>query len=346
LEKVGGSSNAFTSPDITNYYITLPAINLETAFWLESDRMMSLLITEKTLEVQRKVVIEEFKQRYLNQPYGDVWIHLRSLAYKVHPYRWQTIGRDISHIEQATLADVQTFFQKYYCPNNAIMVVAGNVRFSEVVRLAEKWFADIPMGEVPARNLPQEPIQTEARFLEVEADVPASVIYKSYHTVPRNHPDYYATDVLSNLLGGNKSSRLYETLVKKQKIFTSVGAFISGSLDTGLFTISGRLNKNVSLQEADRAIEQLLAELQDTLPPQERELQKIKNQAETDLELSETELLTRAMNLAFMALLGDTQLVNREKELLQAVTQEKVHQLAKGLLQKERCSTLYYKARA
>ncbi|GAB4337495.1 MAG: pitrilysin family protein [Flammeovirgaceae bacterium] len=345
LQKVGGSNNAFTSPDITNYYITLPSNNLETAFWLESDRMMHLLLNPKALEVQRKVVIEEFKQRYLNQPYGDVWLHFRPLCYQVHPYKWQTIGKDISHIEQASLEDVKDFFDKYYCPNNAILVVAGNVDTTEVIHLTEKWFGDIPQGNVPKRNLPQEPEQTSARFLQIEANVPTSMIYKAYHTCQRNHPDYYATDLLSDLLGRSKSSRLFETLVKEKKIFSSISAYISGSIDTGIFTISGKVNKGVSLEEADAEIVKVIEELQTNNPPQERELQKIKNQAETILLMSEMEVLNRAMNLAYSALLGDADLINKEGEQIQSVTTSKVHEIAKKILRPEKCSTLYYKAK-
>jgi predicted Zn-dependent peptidase len=345
LQKVGGSNNAFTSPDITNYYITLPSSNLETAFWLESDRMMHLTLNPKSLEVQQKVVIEEFKQRYLNQPYGDVWLHLKPLCYHVHPYKWQTIGKDIAHIEQATLDDVKDFFEKYYCPNNAILVVAGNVNTKEVIRLTERWFGDIPKGNVPVRNLPQEPEQTSARFLEVETNVPISMIYKAYHTCKKQHADYYATDLLSDLLGRSKSSRLFEKLIKEKEIFSSIGAYISGSMDTGLFTISGKVNKEIDIEEADAELVKVIEELQTVSPPQERELQKIKNQAETSLLMSEMEILNRAMNLAYSTLLGDANLVNKEGEQIQAVTATKVHQIAQNILQKEKCSTMYYKSK-
>lgn len=342
LQQVGGENNAFTSNDITNYYLTLPAANLETGFWLESDRMMALSFKEESLEVQRKVVIEEFKQRYLNQPYGDVWLKLRPLAYKVHPYRWATIGKDISHIENATLDDVKDFFYKYYLPNNAILVVSGNVRTLEVQKLCEKWFEPIPAGKRPLRSLPKEPTQTEARFEEIVADVPVNAIYKAYHCCEKKSEKFYATDILSEILGNGKSSRLYENLVKNKQMFSSLNAYLTGSMDNGLFCISGKLNEGVDFLQAEKAIEQEIKHLQDHRTSED-ELQKIKNQAEATLAFSEVDLLNRSMNLAFSALLGDASMVNKQMDKIQKVNTDSVQKVAQEILNPENCSTIYYR---
>ncbi|GAB3313970.1 pitrilysin family protein [Larkinella ripae] len=343
LQKVGGENNAFTSPDITNYYITLPSANLETAFWLESDRMLGLSFDPTVLEVQQKVVIEEFKQRYLNQPYGDVWLKLRPLAYTVHPYRWATIGKDISHIENATLDDVRHFFYTHYVPNNATLVVAGNVTLEQVKQLCKKWFSPIPMGKPPVRNLPQEPVQTEARFLETVAEVPLNALYKVYHMPGRFTDGYYQADLLGDVLGRGKSSRLYQKLLKEQALFTGISAHVSGSLDPGLLVVSGSLNQGVSLEEADAAIESILDEVMNQPMPEE-ELAKVKNQAESTLAFSEVELLNRAINLAYAANAGNADWVNQEAERLQAVTPDAIQATAQNLLRKENRSTLYYRA--
>src|ERR1044071_3521328 len=230
LQLVGGENNAFTNTDITNYYLTVPASNLETGFWLESDRMLSLSFDPKVLEVQRKVVIEEFKQRYLNQPYGDVWLKLRPLAYQSHPYQWATIGKEIAHIEEATMDDVKDFFFAHYLPNNAVLVVAGNVTVDQIKQLSKKWFEPIPAGKKLERKLPLEPKQKGKRILNVEAKVPANALYKAYHMPGRFHADYYATDLLSDILSRGQSSRLYQKLVKEKEIFTSISSFVMGSL--------------------------------------------------------------------------------------------------------------------
>lgn len=261
LQRVGGKCNAFISNDIINYYITLPASNLETAFWLESDRMLSLSFDEKVLEVQKNVVIEEFKQHYLNQPYGDVWLKLRPLAYKKHPYRWATIGKDISHIEQATMQDVKDFFFRFYRPNNAILCVAGNVSVAEVERLARKWFEPIEVGKPYHRNLPAEPVQTEARWLEVSAPVPLNALYKAYKMPARLHPTFEAADLISDILGRGKSSRLFENLVRKKQLFTDISTYVTDSVDEGLLVVQGVLNPDVSLQEANQAVENEIYEL-------------------------------------------------------------------------------------
>lgn len=341
LQAVGGENNAFTSPDITNYYLTLPSVNLETAFWLESDRMMGLSFKPEPLEVQRKVVIEEFKQRYLNQPYGDVWLKLRPLAYKTHPYKWATIGKEISHIENASLEDVKEFFYKHYLPNNAIMVLAGDVSIGEVEKLAKKWFEPIPAGKKTARNLPQEARQTDARFEHTQADVPVNMLYKCYQMCERNSDLYHATDLLSDVLGRSKSSRLYKKLVEEKRLFSSIQAYVTGSMDKGLLTVQAKLNEGVAFEEANTEIEAVIEGLKNE-KVQASELKKVKNQAETTLVFGEIEVLNRAMNLAYAQLLGNADLVNQEAALLQAVSQEQLLDIAQEVFRKENCSTLFY----
>ncbi|MCB2376571.1 insulinase family protein [Hymenobacter sp. BT635] len=343
LQYVGGENNAFTSPDITNYYLTLPAANLETAFWLESDRMLGLAFSENGLEVQRKVVVEEFKQNYLNQPYGDVWLKLRPLAYQQHPYQWPTIGKEISHIENAVMDDVRAFFAKHYSPVNAILVVAGPITVAEARRLAEKWFEPIPAGTPYKRQLPAEPRQTAPRHLDITADVPVSAYYKVYHMPGRAEEAYHTADLLSDVLGRGKSSRLYQQLVKDQPLFNSISASCTGSLEPGLLVISGRLNAGVTLEEANAAVEAVVAELRQNLVP-ELELEKVKNQAEASIVFEEIELLNRAMNLAYSKLIGDANLVNEESAKVQAVTAEGLLAIAQDILRPENSTTLYYRA--
>lgn len=341
LQKVGGESNAFTSPDITNYYITLPAVNLESAFWLESDRMLALNINAESLDVQRKVVIEEFKQRYLNQPYGDSWLKLRPLAYKRHPYRWATIGKDISHIENATLQDVRDFFNAYYTPQNAILVIGGNVTAENAAVLAEKWFGPIPAGRSIERNTQAEPVQESERRQEVEARVPLKALYKAYHMPGRFMPDYYTSDLLSDILGRGASSRLYARLVKDKRLFNSIHAYNTGSIDPGLLVISGKLNGEASFEQGEKAIDEIILEIQNERLPED-ELQKVKNQAESTLVFSEVDVLNRAMNLAYFALTGEAGKVNEEAEKIQSVTAENVREMAGRILIPANCSTLLY----
>ncbi|MGK7393699.1 MAG: M16 family metallopeptidase [Candidatus Cyclobacteriaceae bacterium M3_2C_046] len=343
LQKVGGESNAFTNPDITNYYITLPAINLETAFWLESDRMLSLSFDPQVLDVQKKVVIEEFKQRYLNQPYGDTWLKLRPLAYQKHPYQWPTIGKQISHIENATTEDVKDFFFQHYVPNNAVLVVAGNVKEDTVKELASKWFGPIPSGSYNGEELPGEPIQQEARKQHVEADVPLNALFKAYHMPGRLSSDYYATDLLSDVLGRSNSSRLYDHLVKETRLFNHINAYITGSVDPGLLVISGKLNKQVSFDQAEQEIQTILDQVKESLID-ENELEKVKNQAESTLVFSEVEVLNRAMNLAYAAMLGDLSLINQESARIQAVNNYDIKRMANSIMRESNSSTLYYQS--
>lgn len=341
LQKVGGENNAFTTPDYTNYYISIPSNNIETAFWLESDRMLSLAFDPQSLEVQRKVVIEEFKQRYLDQPYGDAWLNMKPMAYKVHPYRWNTIGKEISHIEDATMEDVKAFFKKFYIPNNAILVVAGDVTLEQVKTLAEKWFAPISAGEPYHRNLPQEPTQKEARSQTVEGNVPMNAFYRAYHMPKRLHENYHTIDLLSDVLGRGKSSRLYAKLVKESKLLNSISASITGSIEPGLLVISGKLKDQVTFEEVDQVVD---AEIEALLRfgLKSEELEKVKMQAESSHVFSEVELLNRAMSLAYYTLLGDTDLVNKETEAINAVTEDGLIAEAKKMLNKTNCSTLYY----
>jgi len=343
LQLVGGENNAFTNTDITNYYLTVPSANLETGFWLESDRMLSLSFDPKVLEVQRKVVIEEFKQRYLNQPYGDVWLKLRPLAYEKHPYQWATIGKEISHIENATITDVRDFFFRYYVPNNAVLVVAGNVNVDNVKRLSEKWFGPIPSGEIRDRSLPAEPAQQKKRSLEIEAKVPADAFYKAWHMPGRFHPDYYAADLLSDVLSRGQSSRLYQNLVKEKEFFTSISSFVMGTLDPGLLVVSGRLKPGISFSLAEEELDKVLRTIVEKGPTKE-ELTKVKNQAEATIEFGEVEVMNRAMNLAFAKLSGDANLVNEEISRIEEVTPGDIQRVAKNILVENNSNTLYYKA--
>ena len=343
LQKVGGENNAFTNTDITNYYLTVPASNIETGFWLESDRMMSLSFDPEVLEVQRKVVIEEFKQRYLNQPYGDVWLKLRPLLYEVHPYKWATIGKEISHIENATMDDVKKFFFHYYVPNNAIMVVAGNVTVDQVRKLTEKWFGQIPVGTKLKRKLPREPKQLKKKHRTVESDVPANALYKAYHMPGRFHKDFYAIDLLSDILGRGHSSRLYNQLVKEKDIFTSISSFTMGTIDPGSLVISGRLKNGIALDQAEEAVNKVIASVKEEILADE--LEKVKAQSESSLEFGEIEVMNRAMNLAFARLSGDASLVNKEGDMINAVSANNIKRCAQEIFREENSSVMYYKAK-
>jgi predicted Zn-dependent peptidase len=342
LQKVGGENNAFTTPDLTNYYITVPAQNIETAFWLESDRMKQLAFNTQSLETQRKVVIEEFKQRYLNQPYGDVWLKFRPLIYQKHPYRWPTIGAGIQHIEEAQMSDVRAFFEKHYVPSNAVLVVAGRVKLDQVKALAEKWFAPIDAGIKPNRKLSQEPEQAEDRRMEIVADVPANRIYKAYPVIGRYEPGYYAIDLMSDLLGRGESSYLYEHLIQKQRIFDSIGTYQTSSNDPGLLIIQGQVSDDVTIEEAELALEKVLRDFAETKVA-DKELQMVKNQSEASLVFGEVEVLNRAMNLAMAANAGDVNLVNEEPEKIAKVQASELEKWAQRLFIQGKSNTLLYK---
>lgn len=343
LQLVGGENNAFTSNDLTNYYITLPALNIETAFWLESDRMLSLAFSEKSLDVQRNVVCEEFKQRYLNQPYGDAWLKLSPLAYKNHPYQWSTIGKELSHIENAKMEDVKAFFDKHYTPQNAILVVAGSVKAADVKKLAEKWFEPISPGNHYQRNLPVEPEQAEARREVVTSKVPNDSIMIAFHMEGRKDKEYYTSDLISDILSQGQSSRLYRRLLKEAELFSEVNAYISGNIDPGLFVVEGKPNPGVSVEEAETALWAELAKMQDEYVLA-YELEKVKNKTESTLEFAELSILNKAMSLAYFELLGDANQINQEAERYLAVTLEDIKQQSKKLFRKENSSTLIYLA--
>ena len=344
VQNAGGENNAWTNNDITNYYITLPKQNVETGFWLESDRMLSLDFSEKSLEVQRHVVIEEFKQRNLNQPYGDVGHLVRGLAYQTHPYQWPTIGKEPAHIENATLDEVKDFFFRFYAPNNAILSVTGNISFEDTVALAEKWFGPIPRRDVRPRNLPKELQQTEERRLVVERNVPVDALYMAFHKCDRKHSDYHTFDLMSDILCNGRSSRLIQHLVQQKQVFSSIDAYISGSIDEGLIQIGGKPAPGVSLEVAEAAVWQEL-EAMKTEHIDETELEKVKNRYESEQIFSNINYLNVATNLAFFELIGQAEDINHEVEKYRAVTAEHIMEVSKQTFVKENCSVLYYKAK-
>lgn len=341
LQLAGGENNAYTTNDFTNYYCQMPAENLETAFWLESDRMLSLAFSEKSLDVQRKVVCEEFKEHYINKPYGDVWFKMRELAYTTHPYRWQTIGKELSHIENANIDDVKHFFFKHYRPVNAIVSVAGNVKTAQVLKLAEKWFGDIPTGDKYIRNLPAEPAQKEARMLEVKASVPLNALYKCWHIYPRMDQRYYSADLITEILSGGGSSRLYQSLVKEKQLFNNIECSHFGTNDAGLLTIEGKLVKGVSPETADKAVEEELQHLKEELV-EEKELQKVKNKTESMIAFEDMSVMNRANSLAIYELLGDAAYMNTELEKYNAVTVGDIREEARVIFDEKNSNTLYY----
>ncbi len=341
LQRAGGENNAYTTNDLTNYYCQLPAENIETAFWLESDRMLSLAFGKKSLEVQRKVVCEEFKEHYINKPYGDVWHKMRELAYKVHPYRWMTIGKELSHVENVQITDVKDFFFKHYRPANAILVVAGKVTTEEVKRLAEKWFGDIEMGEKYVRNLPKEPKQQEARLLEVKADVPLDAFIKTWHMGGRLDKTYYIADLISEILGGGASSRMYQSLVKEKQLFSNLDCYHYGTVDAGLFTVEGKLVKGVNMIDAEKAVNEEIAKMQTQLIT-EAELQKVKNKSESAIAFEDMSVMNRANSLAFYELLGDASLMNTELERYNVITAEDILQYSKELFDAANSNTIHY----
>ena len=342
LQRAGGESNAWTNNDITNYYLTIPAANAETAFWLESDRMLELAFSPQSLEVQRGVVLEEFKQRCLNQPYGDAGHLLRPLAYKVHPYRWPTIGKEPAHVAEATLDEVKRFFFSYYAPNNAVLAVTGNISWEKAKSLAEKWFAPIPQREVPVRQLPKEPAQQEERRLSVERNVPLNALFMAWHMCGREDEDYYAYDILSDILSNGPSSRLNYRLVKERQLFSSIDAYISGSRDAGLLHVCGKPAQGVTLEQAEEAVRAELEQLA-TRPVDERELEKVKNKFEATQIFSNINYLNVATNLAWFELTGRAEDIDLETERYRAVTPEQLQQAAARAFRPGNGCTLYYK---
>jgi predicted Zn-dependent peptidase len=341
LQMAGGENNAFTTNDLTNYYIQLPAENIETAFWLESDRMLSLAFSEKSLDVQRKVVSEEFKEHYINRPYGDVWFRLRELAYKVHPYRWMTIGKELSHIENAKLSDVKHFFSRHYNPTNAIVVVAGNIKIDEALVLAEKWFGSIPAGEKYVRHLPEEPVQTGARTTEVKADVPLDALYKAYHVGARADKGFYAMDLITEILGGGGSSRLFQSLVKEKKLFSNIECYHLGSTDPGILVIEGKLIRGVPMEKADQAVGEEIKKL-NAAGVGEKELTKVKNKTESAILFEDMSLMNRASNLAMYELMGDAEYMNTELQKYKEVTEKEILEAGNLIFDERNSNTLFY----
>ncbi len=341
LQMAGGENNAYTTNDLTNYYCQLPAENIETAFWLESDRMLSLAFSKKSLDVQRKVVCEEFKEHYINKPYGDTWHKFRELIYTTHPYKWMTIGKELKHVEDATLDDVKDFFFKHYTPSNAILVVAGNVELENIKILAEKWFGDIPAGVKHERNIPAEPKQTAPRRLEVKANVPLDAFFKSWHIYPRTDPRYYTADLISDLLSGGGSSRLYQSLVKEKQLFSNIDCYHFGSTDAGIITIEGKLVKGVDIKVAEAAVDEELKKLQqDGIT--EAELEKVKNKTESAMAFEDMSVMSRAASIAMYELLGDADMINTELARYQAVTAEDILEESRIIFDENNSNTMYY----
>lgn len=342
LQMAGGENNAYTTNDITNYYIQLPIQNIETALWLESDRMKSLAFSEKSLDVQRKVVCEEFKEHYINKPYGDAWKHLRALTYTTHPYKWMTIGKELSHIEEAKLEDVKNFFFKHYRPNNAVLCIAGNIDLDQAKTLTEKWFGDIEAGEQYNRNLPKELTQEAARTQTVTADVPLDALYKAWHIESRMQQGYYAADIITEILGNGYSSRLFQKLVKEKQLFSNISCYHTGSVEPGLLVVEGKIVEGKSIEEANIAVEEEIQQfLQDGVS--EKELAKAKNKIESMIEFEDMSLLNRANNLAFYELLGDAALINSELNRYQEINAEILSEYAQKIFRNENSNTLFYK---
>ncbi len=342
LQMAGGENNAYTTNDITNYYIQLPLKNLETAFWLESDRLLSLAFSEKSLDVQRKVVSEEFKEHYLNKPYGDAWHILRVLAYKTHPYMWPTIGKDLKQIEDAHLDEVKAFFFQHYRPVNAVMCVAGNVTVEQVKELSQKWFGGIEAGEKYVRNIPVEPRQEEGREQTVYADVPLDALYKAWHITGRLTPAYYAADLITEVMGSGLSSRLYQRLVKEEQLFSNINCYHTGSLDPGLLVVEGKIREGKDIAAANEAVEREMKKLV-AEGVSDSELQKSKNKIEAMIAFEDMSLLSRANNLAFYELMGNAELINKEWGKYQAVTAHFLQDTAKEIFREGNCNTLFYR---
>lgn len=344
LQNAGGENNAYTTSDITNYYDILPAQNIETALWIESDRMVNLKLTEESLTVQRNVVAEEFKQRYLNRPYGDVSALYRSVAYKKHPYRIPVIGKRISHIYNAKLEDIKSYYNKYYAPNNAILSIVGNITFEESVKLVEKWFGGIPRGEDIKDKIEQEPKQRKARAISVDRNVPSDMIYKVYHMPSRYDKDYYCIDMITDILAMGKSSRLRRELEVNRKIFSAVDSCITGDIDPGLVLLIARLNPGITMEEADNALTEEINRVSSTLVS-ERELQKVKNKFESNFLFENMGVGDLAAQLAYCELLGDASLINDIVDIYRKITAEELMKAAQTYLVSSNSTTLYYNAR-
>ncbi|MBO5188441.1 MAG: insulinase family protein [Alistipes sp.] len=344
VQMASGEDNAFTNNDYTNFYLTLPVGNIETALWLESDRMQGLDITPEKLATEQRVVIEEFRQRYLNQPYGDQTMLLRELAYRVHPYRWSTIGRSPEHIEAATLADVEHFYRTHYRPSNAILSMSADLDEEAMLDLAERWFGDLRDTPAAPAPIPQEPAQHEPRIQIVEREVPATTISIAYHMGDRLSPDFCTGDLVSDMLSGGDSSRLYQHLVKQQRLFASVNAYISGDVDPGLFILTGQLLPDTREEEAIEAFHRELEVLKEQ-PATPYELEKVKNKFEANTLFGELNVMNKAMNLGYYAFLGDLELINREVAQYRSITPERIFDFSQRTFRTENSSTLIYRAK-
>lgn len=339
-----GENNAFTNNDYTDYYITLPAANIETALWLESDRMTGLHITRPKLAAEKKVVIEEYNQRYLNQPYGDLWLLMRDMAYTRHPYRWSTIGLTPQHIADATLDEVKEFYARFYHPSNAILSVSADIAPERIFELADKWFGSIPAAApAPAEPLPAEPEQTAARRREVVRDVPVSTVTVAFHMGDRRSRDFYLCDLMSDILAGGQSARMFRSLIKEQRLFSSVNAYITGEVDPGLFVVTGQLLPETSAETGEKALWSELERLA-TQPASDYEMEKVKNKFEAETLFGEINVMNKAMNLGYYEMLGDLPLINREVEIYRSIGQSEVTEAATRLFRPERSSTLIYKS--
>ena len=341
LQIVGGENNAFTNNDITNYYLTIPSENIETGFWLESDRMLELDFSQRNLDTQKNVVIEEFNQRYLNQPYGDVLLKLRPLAYKVHPYRWPTIGMDMLHLKNTGLEQVKSFFFSHYAPNNAILALTGNIGYDLAFKLSQKWFGSIEKRVIRLRNLPVEPEQTQERILNIEKDVPSTAIYKVWHVGPRNISDFYTLDLTTDLLAGGESGRLYTRLVREKKLFSEINAYLTADIDPGLLIIQGKLMKGVNICQAEDSVNEVINTLL-TGKEIRDEMEKVKNKFESLTVFSNTSILNKAANLSFFELLGDPGLINKEVASYRKVSYKMVREAIERYLVPSNCSTINY----
>lgn len=341
IQDAGGENNAFTNTDLTNFYEVLPAQNVETALWLESDRMLQLRFSKKSLNTQKKVVIEEFKETCLNEPYGDMWHHLSALCYTRHPYQWPTIGKHLDHIANATIDQVAVFFEQYYKPENAVVVLAGNITISKGFELVQKWFGDIPKGNFKKNALEVEPVQSTPRQKVLTQNVPHEAIYQGYHMGTRLSDSYYACDLLSDVLANGRSSRFYQKLYKEQQLFSTIDAFISGTTDPGLFIIEGKTMPSISIDQAKDAIRTELNILQNDKIP-DRELTKLKNAVESSLTFSEVSALNKAISLAYFEVLGDANLINEEAKRYQEITADDLRDTAQNVFKPENCSEVIY----
>lgn len=344
MQRAGGENNAYTNHDYTHFFTTLPAINIETALWLESDRMLELMLQKEVLDVQKKVVVEEFYETCLNLPYGDVWHELSALNYEKHPYKWPTIGVHPSHIEKANLTDVKKFYNKYYHPGNAILVIAGPIAIKRMKELAMKWFNDIPSGKTIKKKYSLEPPKKEARHKQSQADVPVDAIYMTFPCPGRADKAFYAVDLLSDIFSNGPSSRLIHRLTRENKYFNQIDCYVTGDFDPGLIVFEGRPTEKISLQDAEEIICNEINDLKNQLI-ESAELQKWKNKAESTLVLSEMGIQSKSMNLGFFEALGNSDLMNAESEIYQSLTAEEIQQAAKVWLRDDQKSVLTYKGK-